>query len=214
MDRPDLTGNYSGWQAVDATPQEISKHSGTMVTGPASVRAIKEGIDLKYDNLFVISEVNADVVYHYEIGGRSIVIGSNTTRVGSLIATKKMGEDELEDITLEYKFEEGTVEERATAVTQVPSDVQYTLIPEHNVDVGKSCTFVLTMKTTSFESMTVQLVMKANPVTYIGGVGELIKEENIIKTVSQTTGTGMTLHTHIRTHMHTNIHTHACMQTT
>ena len=191
MDRPDLTGNYSGWQAVDATPQEISIYSGTMVVGPASVRAIKEGFDMKYDNLFVISEVNADVLTHLEKDGKSIVVGSNMTEVGSLIATKKVGKDALEDITLEYKFKEGTVEERAAAAVSTPSDVKYTLIPEQGVDVGRSCTFTLTMKTALSERMTVDLALKANSVTYIGSVGELIKQDKITKTVSRATGTGV-----------------------
>ena len=206
MDRSDLTGNYSGWQAVDATPQEISIYSGTMVTGPASVRAVKEGIDLKYDNLFVISEVNADILTHFEKDGNFIVVDSNTTEVGSLIATKKVGKDELEDITLEYKFKEGTMEERAAAATTTPSDVKYTLIPEQDVNVGKSCTFTLTMKTTLSQNLTVDLVLKANSVSYIGSVGELIKEQKVNKTVSRATGPGMSMHTH--SHSHTLTHTH------
>ena len=201
MDRPDLTGNYSGWQAVDATPQEISKYTGTMVVGPASVRAVKEGIDLKYDNLFVISEVNADILTHLEKDGKSIVVNSNTTEVGSLIATKKVGKDALEDITLEYKFKEGTVEERAAAAVKTPSDVKYTLVPDQGGAVGRSCTFTLTMKTALSEVMKVDLVLKANPVTYIGSVGELIKQEIITKTVSRATGTGVR-----------SQHTHTCIQ--
>ncbi|XP_065911871.1 protein-glutamine gamma-glutamyltransferase K-like [Dysidea avara] len=184
MTRPDLHGNYSGWQAVDATPQEISDYSGTMVTGPASVRAIKEGKDLKYDNLFVMAEVNADVLYHVEFNGKSIVIGSNTTRVGSLIATKKVGKDELEDITLEYKHEEGSLEERATASTRPTTDVKFTLSTEQSVPIGKPCTFTLTMKTVASENMTVDLVMKANSVTYTGSVGALLKEMKTSKTVN------------------------------
>ena len=38
MTRPDLTGDFGGWQAYDATPQEPSPHSGNMVVGPASVQ--------------------------------------------------------------------------------------------------------------------------------------------------------------------------------
>lgn len=210
MDRPDLTGNYSGWQAVDATPQEISIYSGTMVVGPASVRGIKEGIDMEYDNLFVISEVNADILTHFEKDGKSIVVNSNTTEVGSLIATKKIGRDALEDITLEYKFREGTVEERAAAAVKAPSDVKYTLVPEQGVDVGRSCTFTITMKTTLSESLTVELALKANSVTYIGSVGELIKQDKIIKTVSKAAGTGVKSTTHARahTHAHARAHTH------
>ena len=193
MTRPDLHGNYSGWQAVDATPQEISDYSGTMVTGPASVRAIKEGKDLKYDNLFVMAEVNADVLYHVEFNGKSIVIGSNTTRVGSLIATKKVGKDELEDITLEYKHEEGSLEERATASTRPTTDVKFTLSTEQSVPIGKPCTFTLTMKTVASENMTVDLVMKANSVTYTGSVGALLKEMKTSKTVNSS-GEGVCFH--------------------
>ena len=42
MARPDLEGNLGGWQAFDATPQELSPHSDTdtyiYVVGPASVQ--------------------------------------------------------------------------------------------------------------------------------------------------------------------------------
>ena len=201
MTRPDLQGNYSGWQAVDATPQELSEYSWTMVTGPASVRAIKEGKDLKYDNLFVIAEVNADVLYHVEINGKSTVIDSNTTTVGSLIATKKVGKDELEDITLEYKYKEGSLAERATASTRPTTDVKFTLSTEQSVPVGKPCTFTLTMQTAASENMTVDLVIKANSVTYTGSVGALLKEMKTSETVSGGSGEGVfpfiiCMHTH------------------
>ena len=42
MQRPDLhekkPGHYGGWQALDATPQELSPHTRTMVVGPASLQ--------------------------------------------------------------------------------------------------------------------------------------------------------------------------------
>ena len=38
MARPDLEGNFGGWQALDATPQELSPYSRTMVVGPAPVQ--------------------------------------------------------------------------------------------------------------------------------------------------------------------------------
>ena len=47
MERPDLKGAYGGWQALDATPQELSPHSDTYTLGPAPVAAIKEGNDKK-----------------------------------------------------------------------------------------------------------------------------------------------------------------------
>ena len=55
MTRPDLPPGYGGWQALDSTPQEES--SGKFQTGPASVRAIKEGLSFNYDTNFVIAEV-------------------------------------------------------------------------------------------------------------------------------------------------------------
>ena len=208
MTRPDLHGNYSGWQAVDATPQEISDYSGTMVTGPASVRAIKEGKDLKYDNLFVIAEVNADVLYHIEKNGKSEVIDSDTTTVGSFIATKKVGKDELEDITLEYKYKEGSLEERATASTRPTTDVKFKLSTEQGVPVGKPCTFTLTMKTVASGNMTVDLVMKANSVTYTGSVGALLHVMNTSRTVSRSSGEGVCIFVCMHMYAH-HMHTHA-----
>lgn len=62
MKRLDLTPNCSGWQAIDATPQELSE--GAFRCGPASVAAVKKGEVLRaYDNAFLFAEVNADKVY-------------------------------------------------------------------------------------------------------------------------------------------------------
>lgn len=61
MDRPDLGSHYGGWQAIDATPQELSEEE--FKCGPASVVAVKHGEILRpYDNNFLFSEVNADKV--------------------------------------------------------------------------------------------------------------------------------------------------------
>ena len=45
MQRPDLEDGRGGWQAVDATPQELSESKQGQVfrCGPASVEAIKAG---------------------------------------------------------------------------------------------------------------------------------------------------------------------------
>ena len=85
MARPDLGPTYGGWQALDATPQEISSHSRNYVVGPASLVAIKDGQDLKYDNEFVISEVNADIKYYYETEkGKFELAGANISKVRML----------------------------------------------------------------------------------------------------------------------------------
>ena len=61
MARPDLPPGYGGWQAIDATPQELS--DGVYCAGPASVEAIKNGlVNLPYDGSFIFAEVNADKV--------------------------------------------------------------------------------------------------------------------------------------------------------
>ena len=86
MSRPDLGPTYGGWQAVDATPQEISHHSRSCVVGPASLVAIKDGQDLKYDNEFVIAEVNADIKYYYETEkGKFELSESNISKVGRIV---------------------------------------------------------------------------------------------------------------------------------
>lgn len=65
MERADLTLSgsfYSGWQAVDATPQEMS--DGVFRCGPAPVRAVKFGEILRpYDCNFLFAEVNADKLF-------------------------------------------------------------------------------------------------------------------------------------------------------
>ena len=98
MSRPNLGPTYGGWQALDATPQEISPHSRSYVVGPASLVAIKDGQDMKYDNEFVISEVNADIKYYYETEkGKFQLAGSNISKVIELLINS--GSDEYEICT-------------------------------------------------------------------------------------------------------------------
>lgn len=62
MKRVDLGPEYGGWQAIDATPQELSEDSYRC--GPASVAAVKRGEVLRpYDGGFLFAEVNADKVF-------------------------------------------------------------------------------------------------------------------------------------------------------
>ena len=59
MARSDLPSGFGGWQVVDATPQEQSPQGGGYRTGPAPVKAIKEGNSVVYDVNFVIAEVSS-----------------------------------------------------------------------------------------------------------------------------------------------------------
>uniref|UniRef100_F6QUA3 protein-glutamine gamma-glutamyltransferase n=1 Tax=Ciona intestinalis TaxID=7719 RepID=F6QUA3_CIOIN len=111
--RPDLPKGYDGWQAVDATPQEES--SGVMQCGPAPIKAIKNGeIYIGSDTNFVFAEVNADRVF-WEVNDEGEVtkmVKNDKRHVGRNISTKAVGSDEREDVTLQYKFAEGSEEER------------------------------------------------------------------------------------------------------
>ncbi|XP_020764725.2 protein-glutamine gamma-glutamyltransferase 2 [Odocoileus virginianus] len=112
MTRPDLQPGYEGWQALDPTPQE--KSEGTYCCGPVPVRAIKEGdLTTKYDAPFVFAEVNADVVDWIRQDDGSLHKSINHSLVvGLKISTKSVGRDEREDITHNYKYPEGSPEER------------------------------------------------------------------------------------------------------
>ncbi|NXC61209.1 TGM3 glutamyltransferase, partial [Aleadryas rufinucha] len=111
--RNDLGPSYSGWQVLDATPQEES--GGIYQCGPASRYAIKEGeVDLDYDCPFVFAEVNADCMYwNYDSAtGKKTLIFSKSTEIGDSISTKAVGRDDRVDVTSDYKYEEGSAKER------------------------------------------------------------------------------------------------------
>ncbi|XP_060931202.1 protein-glutamine gamma-glutamyltransferase 2-like [Limanda limanda] len=112
MTRPDLDSKYDGWQTSDPTPQE--KSGGVFCCGPASLKAIKEGqLTNKYDAPFIFAEVNADVVDLVRLSNGEIVKFSGSTKsVGRFISTKAVGSDDRKDITYQYKYPEGSKEER------------------------------------------------------------------------------------------------------
>lgn len=112
MTRPDLPTGFGGWQVVDATPQETS--DGLYRCGPASVQAIKHGqICFPFDAPFVFAEVNSDVVfYSRQRDGTMQPVKLNQTHVGRMVLTKTPGAMTRRDITDQYKFPEGSTEER------------------------------------------------------------------------------------------------------
>ncbi|KAM8945642.1 protein-glutamine gamma-glutamyltransferase 2 [Pelodytes ibericus] len=111
MARPDLGGGYDGWQVIDPTPQE--KSDGIYCCGPAPVIAVKEGdLSMKYDVPFIFAEVNADVIYYIEQKDGTVKQTLYTAQVGQNISTKAIGRDTREDITHNYKYPEGSEDER------------------------------------------------------------------------------------------------------
>ncbi|NXK16875.1 TGM4 glutamyltransferase, partial [Arenaria interpres] len=115
MKRTDLPSGFDGWQAIDSTPQEQSQ--GIFQCGPCPLKAIRDGdVYLPYDSKFVYAEVNADKVYWVvkKVNGRDkyFKINTETRGIGVNMSTKAVGRDTREDITAEYKFREGSEEER------------------------------------------------------------------------------------------------------
>ncbi|XP_022079687.1 protein-glutamine gamma-glutamyltransferase K-like [Acanthaster planci] len=119
MARRDLPKGYGGWQAVDATPQEKSDY--VYRTGPASLTAVKSGqVYFSYDTKFVFAEVNACKVswlISMDYSEQPKVIDIDTDAVGTRILTKAVGKMEREDITRQYKPEEGSVMEYLSLFT-------------------------------------------------------------------------------------------------
>ncbi|XP_053174171.1 protein-glutamine gamma-glutamyltransferase 2-like [Scomber japonicus] len=112
MTRPDLGQKFDGWQTSDPTPQETSE--GIFCCGPASLTAIREGeLTMKYDVPFIFAEVNADVVDMVRLSdGQFVKFSGSTKSVGRYISTKAVGSDKRHDITHQYKYTEGSKEER------------------------------------------------------------------------------------------------------
>ncbi|XP_076773598.1 protein-glutamine gamma-glutamyltransferase 4 [Arvicanthis niloticus] len=115
MKRHDLPQGHDGWQVLDSTPQEISE--GGYRTGPSPLTAIRQGlVQVKYDTTFVFTEVNGDkfiwLVKHNQERDKNVLIAVETASIGKNISTKMVGESRREDVTLQYKFPEGSPEER------------------------------------------------------------------------------------------------------
>ncbi|XP_063062505.1 coagulation factor XIII A chain-like [Engraulis encrasicolus] len=111
MKRIDLPGHLSGWQVVDATPQETS--NGLFCCGPASVVGIKSGeVCFPYDGRFAFAQVNSDVVYRRRTYRGDKIVRIDTTHVGALILTRTPWG--AQNITLNYKHPEGSAADAAT----------------------------------------------------------------------------------------------------
>ncbi|NXG70744.1 TGM4 glutamyltransferase, partial [Baryphthengus martii] len=115
MKRTDLPAGFDGWQTIDATPQEQSQ--GAFQCGPCPLTAVRQGdVYLPFDSKFVYAEVNADQVYWLvsKVNGKEKFsrLTTETRGIGVNISTKAVGQDRREDITLEYKYPEGSEQER------------------------------------------------------------------------------------------------------
>uniref|UniRef100_A0A8C6XXK4 protein-glutamine gamma-glutamyltransferase n=1 Tax=Naja naja TaxID=35670 RepID=A0A8C6XXK4_NAJNA len=112
--RRDLGNPYSGWQVIDATPQERSQGQSRWC-GPASVLAVKQGdVRLNYDTAFVFTEVNADINrWVVQSDGKRVKAYCDTSSIGRALSTKAVGSNQRVDVTNDYKCPEGSTEERS-----------------------------------------------------------------------------------------------------
>uniref|UniRef100_A0A8C4TYJ8 protein-glutamine gamma-glutamyltransferase n=1 Tax=Falco tinnunculus TaxID=100819 RepID=A0A8C4TYJ8_FALTI len=189
--RPDLGTSYNGWQVLDATPQEQSR--GLFQCGPASVIAIKEGdVDLDYDTLFVYTEVNADcnrwIVYK---DGSKKRVYCDTEIIGRFISTKAVDSNSRVDITYNYKYPEGSSEERRVyrkALTKIfgsniteghtesPAERSSETIRNPGISgklklaeppvFGKDINLILILNNLSFDHKTVKVDVSASTILY------------------------------------------------
>lgn len=112
LNRPDLSPGYDGWQILHPRAP-----NGVGVLGSCNlvpVKAVKEGelqLDPAVPELF--AAVNAScVVWKCCEDGKLELTNSNRKNVGNSISTKGVGSDRCEDITQNYKYPEGSLQEK------------------------------------------------------------------------------------------------------
>ncbi|XP_029010677.1 protein-glutamine gamma-glutamyltransferase 2 [Betta splendens] len=174
MTRKDLPKGNDGWQVLDPTPQELS--DGVFCCGPCPVNAIKEGnLGVKYDAAFVFAEVNADIVYWMLQGnGQRQKMSVDVASVGKNISTKSVYGDQREDVTLNYKYPEGSKEERdvykkagrrSTDETTKPARLKLSI--KHAKPVfGTDFDVIFEVENQGGEQANAQLTLQATTVTY------------------------------------------------
>ncbi|XP_008411741.1 protein-glutamine gamma-glutamyltransferase 2-like [Poecilia reticulata] len=183
MTRPDLGSKFDGWQTSDPTPQETS--DGVFCCGPASLCAIKEGeVGLKYDTPFIFAEVNADVEDLVQLStGQFVTFSESTKSVGHFISTKAVGANERHDITHQYKYPEGSKEEREVyeraqnrnmLLKRREKPGLYLKIKlAENMIVGSSFEVYALLTNNCMDTRNCKLIFYARAVSYNGKIGDL-----------------------------------------
>lgn len=186
--RLDLPRGYDGWQAHDATPQETSE--GVMRCGPAPVKAIKEGhVYLNYDTSFIFSEVNGDkVTWRVTKEGDMDVIDVDAYAVGKNISTKAVGSHLRHDLTADYKYPDGSPEERkvvafvkqcGTRADLIPpettKDVEFKVVIQEEAVLGKPFQITTKLKNNAKEARHISGRLTVLSSYYTGVPGKRIK---------------------------------------
>ncbi|KAM4821717.1 protein-glutamine gamma-glutamyltransferase 4 [Thomomys bottae] len=184
MRRPDLPEGNDGWQALDGTPQEIS--SGIFRCGPSPLPAIRNGnIFLGYDTKFIFTEVNGDKLIWLlkKVGDEDVysLIAVETDSIGKSISTKAVGQDRRHDITYQYKYPEGSAEEReamnhAYSLLRVPRAPQALQarslsglsVREDTVELGKPIVLTVRLRRAAAPAQRVDVSASIDLQTYTG----------------------------------------------
>ncbi|XP_064199960.1 protein-glutamine gamma-glutamyltransferase 4-like [Anguilla rostrata] len=226
MKRRDLPGGYDGWQALDATPQEES--GGIYQCGPCPLKAIKNGeVHLPYDARFIFAEVNADrVLWRVEGPGHTATkVKAQQNVVGLNISTKAVGQDRRGDITLLYKFAEGSKEERkamdkACAICSEagPSEEPRNLLLEVKssgpTSLGSPISFSINLENLLPRPLTLTLTAAAQLQAYNGSTIATVKNMQQEVTIEATKGTSIPLKIEVQEYLpqlsdaNDNLHLH------
>lgn len=209
MTRPDLPAGYSGWQAIDATPQETS--NGIYCCGPSPLLAIKNGlVNIKYDTPFIFAEVNSDkVFYQRQPNGKFKKVNVEERAVGHCISTKAVGSNAREDITYLYKHPEGSSEERnavrtaaqfgnkplAEVEAEDTGDISLSVESQDGVSMGSDINVRILLKNGCGSRRRVSLSMAIAVMYYNGVCKESFKNEecNVSLSPGEAKSVGMTV---------------------
>ncbi|XP_073462407.1 protein 4.2-like [Aquarana catesbeiana] len=187
MERRDLYKGFNGWQVLDATAQ--LKYNGALFcSGPAPVRAIKEGfVDLNYDTYLIYSKVVTETVnWVRNSDGFFKKAFSSTRQVGDGMSTKSVGCNHEDNITREYKHPKGCQEEYeavqrakqlmlkkedASEDPMTLSPILVSIIPQSSQLYGQDVNISVTVTNVSEEEKDLELVIGAQPVHDYGITG-------------------------------------------
>ncbi|GAA6231224.1 coagulation factor XIII A chain [Lates japonicus] len=193
--RPDLPPGLSGWQVVDATPQETS--DGHFRCGPASVAAIKEGLLCHpFDAGFVFAEVNSDVVFlKRDRYGTLTPFRVDKTHVGQAVYTKAVGSSSRMEITHTYKYPEGSAEDtRSTSRaeeygcerdhSELPDAQLSVTITTNPCSLGQDVNLMVDFHNQGELSRTVHAHLASSVVFYTGVTANHFKDQDFVVTVA------------------------------
>ncbi|XP_072480633.1 protein 4.2 [Notamacropus eugenii] len=114
MARPDLSPGYGGWQIVDTSLHKEGRANVLATCDLVPVKAIKEGaLELSPVMPALFASLNASCeVWMKDRDGTVVRADASPKYVGSNISTKGVGGDRCEDITQNYKYHEGSSQNR------------------------------------------------------------------------------------------------------